>query len=246
LTLSIGFYGIKGGLFTIASGGSYRVWGPEGSFIEDNNHLALATIMAVPLLRYLQLQAANVWARRGYLAALFLCTISALGSHSRGALLAVAAMGFFLWLKTRNKVVVGLIVLAIIPLVLAVAPENWTERMQSIKTYDQDASAMGRINAWWVAWNLAVDRFPIGGGFGMWEADVFAKYAPDPADIHVAHSIYFQVLGEQGFMGLFLFLLIFTIAWFHANRVLRMARGRSDLLWARDLASMAQVSLIGS
>src|SRR5215470_14518218 len=33
ITLSIAFYGVKGGLFTILTGGNFRVWGPEGSYI---------------------------------------------------------------------------------------------------------------------------------------------------------------------------------------------------------------------
>ena len=62
------------------------------------------------------------------------------------------------------------------------------ERMSTISTYDQDASAMGRINAWMMAWNLAVDRFPIGGGFAAWAPDVYQLYAPDPTRVLVAHS----------------------------------------------------------
>ena len=34
---SIGFYGIKGGIFTLATGGSGRVWGPADSLLEGNN-----------------------------------------------------------------------------------------------------------------------------------------------------------------------------------------------------------------
>ena len=63
---------------------------------------------------------------------------------------------------------------------------------------------MGRINAWTMALNLAKDNF-FGGGFSIYESAVFARYAPDP-EARAAHSIYFQVLGEHGFVGLFLFL----------------------------------------
>ncbi len=245
LTLSIGFFGVKGGLFTLASGGSYRVWGPSATFIEDNNHLALATIISVPLFRYLQMYADRLWLKRACAGAVLLSIVSALGSHSRGALLALLAMGFFLWLKSSKKAVIGVLVVAAVPLIFAAMPENWTERMRTITTYDQDASAMGRINAWWMAFNLAVDRFPLGGGFAIYEPDVFAKYAPVPDDIHAAHSIYFQVLGEHGFVGLFLFLSIFVLAWFQGEAIVRRTSGKQGLEWARDLAAMSQVSLIG-
>lgn len=245
LALSVGFYGIKGGVFTILTGGGNRVWGPDFTFIADNNTLALAVIMVVPLFRYLQLEMENKWIKRGCIAAMLLCTASALGSHSRGAFLAIVAMSIFLWLKSPKKLGLGIAMAMAIALFLPFMPEEWYARMSTIQTYDQDASANGRINAWWVAWNVAVDRFPLGAGFKMYQPDVFAIYAPNPLDIHAAHSIYFQVLGEHGFMGLFLFLTIFFLAWRYGVYVIRETRNRPELVWARNLAAMTQVSLVG-
>lgn len=245
LALSVGFFGIKGGLFTIATGGSHRVWGPSGSFIADNNQLALAIIMSIPLFRYLQLHSENKWVKRGCLAAMMLSAASALGSQSRGGFLALAAMGLFLWTKSRQKGLIAILLVLAIPAVLLFMPESWFERMSSIQTYDQDASAMGRINAWWAAWNLAVDRFPIGGGFGMWTASVFQLYAPDPSVVFVAHSIYFHILGDHGFIGLVLFLLVFGFSWMNGNWIVSRTKNKPELLWARDLAAMCQVSLVG-
>ncbi len=53
---SIAYFGIKGGIFTILTGGGSRVWGPPSSAIEDNNSLAVALIVTVPLLYYLSTQ----------------------------------------------------------------------------------------------------------------------------------------------------------------------------------------------
>lgn len=245
LALSVGFFGIKGGIFTIATAGTHRVWGPEGSFIFDNNTLALAIIMSVPLFRYLQLNTENKWIKRACLAAMMLCIISAIGSQSRGAFLGLAAMGIFLTMKSRQKGLIALLTLASLPIAWFLMPESWTARMSTIQTYDQDASAMGRINAWWTAWNLAVNRFPIGGGFAMYEPDVFLRYAPNPENILVAHSIYFQILGEHGFMGLFLFLSVFGLTWINGNWVLRSTKNKPNFVWAHDLAAMCQVSLVG-
>jgi putative inorganic carbon (HCO3(-)) transporter len=245
LALSLGFFGIKGGVFTIMTGGSYRVWGPPGGAIQDNNILALALVMVVPLFRYLQLHAENIWAKRGCVVAMLLCMVSAVGSQSRGAFLALASMGVFLWAKSRKKGLIGLLVLAALPVAWWLMPETWTARMSSIQTYEQDGSAMGRINAWWMTWNLAVDRFPIGGGFAIWEPDVYQRYGPDPTNVYVAHSIYFHILGQHGFIGLALFLLVFGLTWLNASWIMRNAKGRPDLIWTRDLAAMCQVSLIG-
>lgn len=245
LALSIGFYGVKGGLFTIATGGRHRVWGPEGSFIGDNNSLALAIIMAVPLFRYLQLHSNNPWVRRGCVAAMILCTASAVGSYSRGALLGLFAMVAFLWLKSRSKAITAVLIAAALPAIFLLMPDSWIGRMNTIETYDSDLSALGRINAWWMSWNLALDRFPIGGGFEIAHADLFLRYAPNPTPVLAAHSIYFQVLGQHGFMGLMLFLLFFGLAWKSGSWVVENTRSQKDLLWARDLASMLQVSLVG-
>ncbi|WP_431051941.1 putative O-glycosylation ligase, exosortase A system-associated [Roseateles sp. L2-2] len=245
LVISIGYYGIKGGVFTVLSGGSARVWGPEGSFIEDNNSLALATIMTVPLIRYLQLQASKRWQRHLAAGAMLLCMASAVGSQSRGAFLAILTMSFFMWMKSRNKLPLALVVLVALPLIFVFMPESWTDRMETIKTYDQDSSAMGRINAWQMAWRLALDLFPFGGGFTVAGQAVFAKYAPDPTVPLTAHSIYFQALGEHGFMGLFLFVGIFVTTWRLASATIRAAKDHADLQWARDLAAMSQVGLIG-
>lgn len=245
LAISVGFYGIKGGIFTILTGGNNRVWGPDNSFIADNNALALAVIMVVPLFRYLQLEISNKWIKRGCLAAMLLCIVAAIGSHSRGALLAMISMSFFLWLKSPKKLGLGIFMVIAVLVFLPFMPEQWFERMSTIQTYDQDASANGRINAWWMAWNVAVDRFPIGAGFKMYTAQVFALYAPNPLDIHAAHSIYFQVLGEHGFFGLFLFMCIFVLAWRYGVSIIRHTKHRPELAWARNLAAMIQVSLVG-
>jgi len=245
LVISIGYYGFKGGVFTVLSGGSARVWGPEGSFIEDNNSLALATIMTVPLIRYLQLQATKRWQRHLAIAAMLLCMASAVGSQSRGAFLAIVTMSFFMWMKSRNKLPLALVVLVALPLIFVFMPESWTDRMETIKTYDQDSSAMGRINAWHMAWRLALDLFPFGGGFTVAGPAVFAKYAPDPSIPLTAHSIYFQAMGEHGFIGLALFIGIFATTWRLASRTIRLSKDLPALQWARDLSAMCQVGLIG-
>src|SRR5262249_48719947 len=136
--------------------------------------------------------------------------VSVIGSHSRGAVLATAGMCAYLVVKSRQRGATGLAMSVIVVATLLVAPESWVERMETTRSYEQDASAMGRINAWWMAFNVANDRPLIGGGFHLGTPEVFERYAPVPEDIHEAHSIFFQVLGEHGYVGLALFL---TVGW---------------------------------
>lgn len=243
MVLSLGFYGVKGGIFTISTGGNFRVWGP-GGFVQGNNEIALALIMTIPLMRYLQLQLTRPWARHAMTAAILLTAVTVLGTYSRGALLALLSMAFFLWLKGTNKLVYGVAMLAVGSMALPFMPEQWWDRMDTIKSYEQDDSALGRINAWWNAFNLAKDRL-FGGGFMIYTPEVFARYSPDPERVHAAHSIYFQVLGEHGFVGLALFLAIGVCTWFTCQGLIRRARHDPQALWAGQLGAMIQVSMIG-
>lgn len=243
--LSLAFYGVKGGLFTLISGGGARVMGPEGSFLGGNNELALALIMTVPLLVYLFQQEQRKWLRYGLGGVIFLCALAIVGSQSRGALVGAMAMGGFLWLKSRQKFKIGFIVLAAAVIILISMPESWWERMSTIRDYQQDSSALGRINAWWTAWNVATSNF-FGGGFKMFTPDIFRLYAPVPDNPHDAHSIYFQVLGEHGFTGLFLFLALGISTWFRCGKIIRAFKNSDPQhKWMADLAAMLQVSLIG-
>ena len=244
IALSLGFYGVKGGIFTIVHGGVYRVQGPFGTFIGGNNEMALALIMAIPLIWYLHLTAKKAWLRHGYTAALFLSAIAVIGSQSRGALVGGVVMGTFLWLKTRNKMFTGLVMALAVAAILAIMPAAWLERMSTIQNYEQDTSSLGRINAWWTGYNLAKDRVT-GGGFEAFLPDVFQIYAPEPDRVHDVHSIYFEVLGEHGFIGLALFLLLAWLTWRTGARITRETRGDPERKWAGDLARMIQVSMIG-
>ena len=242
--LSLGFYGVKGGIFTIMTGGVHHVRGPPGTFIDGDNHVAVALIMVIPLMRYLQLQEKRAWIRHALTAAMVLTAIAAIGTLSRGAMLGLAGMGGLLWLKSRNKFFTAVLAVVAALIVFNVMPQEWFARMGTIKTYQEDDSAMGRVNTWYMAFNLAKDR-PLGGGFETFQRGAFALYAPKPDDVHDAHSIYFEVLGEHGFVGLGLFLLFGLFSWLTASRLAKNARKDPQQRWAADLASMYQVSVGG-
>jgi len=242
--ISIGFFGVKGGIFTILTGGSYKVWGPENTYIEGNNEIALGIVMVIPLMRFLQMQMKAKWAKTTMTFCMVMMAASALGSHSRGALLAIGAMAFVLWWRGKSKIggAIGIVVVG--AALLSLMPAEWWDRMNTIKTYQQDESAMGRINAWWMAWNLAKANF-FGGGFYIWTGQIFSIYGPDPNDIHAAHSIYFMVLGEQGFVGLFIFLALFMFAWGSSNTLRVQGKRQPETQWLSDLGSMLQVGFVG-
>ncbi len=244
MVVSLGLYGVKGGIFTITTGGGYHVMGPAGTFIGGNNEIGLALIMTIPLMRYLQLQSKYMLVRRAWLVAMVLTFVAVIGTQSRGAFVAVTAMTLFMIMKSRHKFGFAIMVMVLFVATLSFMPESWHERMGTIETFEEDKSAMGRINAWWFAFNLAVDR-PLGGGFECFRRQFFHVYAPNPRDVHDAHSIYFEVLAEHGFFGLGLFLGLGMMSFRFAGAIAREARKDAQFVWMSDLAAMVQVSIVG-
>lgn len=245
IVASLCYFGIKGGLFTLSTGGAYRVWGPPNSLIFGNNELAVALIMAVPLLYYLSLQTDRAWIKGGLYLAMLLTSVAAIGSQSRGAFLAVLAMiGALSW-KSKHKFKIALALSVLIPVFLTFMPESWWSRMNTIRAYEEDSSAMGRILAWKMAWNIAADRIT-GAGFATSTRYIYDLYSPDPtAPLLVAHSSYFQVLGDHGFIGLFLYLMLGISTYRLAGSLKKLTQDREDILWIRDLGRMIQVSFWG-
>ncbi len=246
MTFSVAFYGVKAGIFTLTTGGVNKVWGP-GGFIGGNNEIALAIIVVIPFVYYgYQVAGAERrWVRRGLMLSMALCAAAALGTHSRGALLAIASMSAFLWWRSDRKVMVGSVLAVLGVALIAFMPSNWSDRMHTIETYDKDASAMGRINAWWMAFHLANDHILRGGGFSVYSSAIFGQYAPDPTDVHAAHSIYFQILGEHGWLGMVIWMSIWWFTWRSAAWMRRNARDEDGTQWCGQLASVCQVSMIG-
>jgi len=102
---------------------------------------------------------------------------------------------------------------------------------------------MGRLNAWAYSINAANDNFT-GAGLESWKDETFARYAPNPDNVAAAHSIYFSVLADHGWLGLIMFLILFVGGFVIARRTVRMASPHERYRWAADLARMIQVSLV--
>lgn len=243
-TYSVAFFGIKGGVYTIMQGGRGMVLGPEGSFISGNTEIALALTMTLPLMWWSYLQIERRWLKRAILVAMGLVAIAVIGSYSRGGFLAIAAMALMLWLKSRSKGLLGVALVAAVPALIAFMPQEWFQKMYTIKTYEEDASAMGRIGAWRFVTNLIADRPIWGGGFATFELEAYAIYAPNEAALD-PHSIWFAVLGEHGIVGLGLFILLWILTWRTGLSVIKACRNHAELRWASDLAAMTQVAFVG-
>jgi putative inorganic carbon (hco3(-)) transporter len=244
IALSLGLIGIKGGIWAILSGGSQRVYGPAGTFIGDNNDLALALNMGLPMLFYLSKDESRRWLKLLLKFAFALNIVAIVFTYSRGGFLALALVLFLLMIKAKYKSMAVITLSMGCVLGLWLIPAKWTDRMNTIQTYEEDRSAMGRINAWHMAWNLALDRPFTGGGFEAFTPTTFRMYAPNPKDYHDAHSNYFEMLAEQGFIGLGLYLLLIASCIIKLRIFKSRVLHDADLRWARHYPDMLQVSMM--
>jgi len=244
LVISIGFYSVKGGVFTVLTAGNHIVFGPEGTFMTGNNSLAIAVLMIIPLMSYLIKQNENKYIRILLMGAIGLSAFTVVASYSRGAFLAGGIVLFYFILKSNRRFVILPVVGLLVVAVLSFMPDQYFDRLNTIQTYDEDASALGRINAWYFAYNIAKENILFGGGFGAFVVPLFLIYAPEPDDFHDAHSIYFEVLGEHGFIGLFFFLMLFFLAMKMASSTRKKIKNDTELKWAFELMSMLYISLI--
>lgn len=248
IVTSLAFFGMKGGLFTIAKGAAYKVWGPPGSFIADNNALAMALVMVLPLMRYLQMHTESGLVRIGLYGAMALTVFSIVGSQSRGAFLGAVIMLLFLVVRSRQRVLISLLVAAFLGAGALFVPQHWIDRMKTIETYEQDGSALSRLEVWRFALRVASDHPIVGGGFRVsYDDGIYLRYVPEARKGRGRnyHSVYFEILGELGYVGLAIYLMLFAAAWRSGSRAISLTKNRPDLAWANDLARMTQVSLVG-
>jgi probable O-glycosylation ligase (exosortase A-associated) len=239
-----GFYVLKSLPFVIATGGVFRLYGPDRSMIADNNDFGLALNMTLPLYFYLAQTEHNRWLKRLF-AALFIMTIPAIFfTYSRGALVGLAAVSLVMFLKSRRRAVLVPVMLAGALVAIYFAPEAWRERMDMTRPEAMDASALSRLHAWKYARALAADYPIAGGGFATFTPELYEQYAPELSEAaYGAHSVYFQVLAEHGYVGLTLYLCLVLSCFATTRRLRKAARVRGDHDVAH-YADMLQLSLI--
>lgn len=245
---SFAFWGVKGGVFTLMHGGHYIVKGPTASFYRDRNQFALVMCMTLPLMRYLQLQTDSKWIGRGMWVGMGLMCFSILGTYSRGGQIALAIVLLALILKSRHRFRLLFLSAVFLPVALSFMPPKWVHRMDGLVSgsAEQGGSYQGRVQSWQFATNYAVHHPILGGGFGVWDSGLmWARYGPpDISHGRAIHSVWFEVLAEQGFLGLGIYVCMLAAAWFYLGKVRRLARGDPECLWLYDLAGFVQVSII--
>lgn len=245
----------EGALFLI-TGGGHKV-DPEAG-LGDNNYIALLVAMSLPLLLYIMQQSPARLVRLATTAVFALSILCVVATRSRGGFIALLLLAGWASLFSKRRFRTMLVGAVAVALAAAVVPSTWVERMQTIKHAERDESLQERVIAWKVSTLIAMNHPMLGGGFhAVQQTPVWDRYRPytpkvnilgigDPESkkVYAAHSIYFELLGDTGFLGLGTFLAMVASAFFCAYRIIALTRHRADLRWAADLARMVRLSLV--
>lgn len=243
--MAIGYFAVKGAGFVALSGGGL-VFGPIDSMINDNNNLSVALACLLPLVLYLYRTSTNRLVRWACAVVGVSIIVTVVGTYSRGGLLALAAIGGLMAIRSRAKITTALVGILAVVITLMVVPPEWIERMSTIGASTVDSSVQGRYDAWDTSWNLALAR-TTGGGFRSIELrPIWDIYTSTPGSVaRAAHNMYFQVLGDHGFIGLGLFLGMILSAIRNTQFVIRAAKTSPNRWHHLEAANALQLSLFG-
>lgn len=259
LVLGISAYAAMEAVKFLLSGGGHRIVGTAG-IIADRNDLAVAINMCIPLVVYLAQVAEHKMVKLGLWGMLVLNIISIVGTGSRGGFIGLAILAFAFWLNSRYKILLAIAAFLMLPVLYQATPEDWRDRQSTIATAaDEDSSFIGRIWAWKISTLLALDNPLTGGGFrAVLDSRIWNHYAPltpsfsplesrpipESSGSKAAHNIYFQVLGDHGFVGLAIFLTFLALALLNNIKNAKLGK-KHEVLWYRQLANALTLSLVG-
>lgn len=257
VVLSLGFYSVVEGLKYISSGGGHVLAGMGGHVLGDRNDLSVGIIVMIPLVVYLINVTNHKLLKAGLALVIITAVVCVLGSGSRGGFIGITIVAGYFWFHSKHKLLYLVLVPVIAYFGLEYMPASWHERMSTIENADEDLSFLGRVMAWKQAILMASENFT-GGGFKAGQMNaIWFQYDPqhnlnwlfDTSHVYfdgakAAHSIYFQVLGDHGFLGLFLFLLIIYLAFSQAKQVAKQLKQHSISPAMVKLSSMIRVSLV--
>ncbi|HEU0043391.1 putative O-glycosylation ligase, exosortase A system-associated [Sphingomonas sp.] len=256
MVLSASAIVIVGGIKTLASGGGYgqlNLMVDNNAGLYEGSTISTVAIAIIPIIAWLARYGTifpRDWRSTGFALALgFACLLIPIGTSTRTGLLCIALLAVLALRVVKRKLLyvsaLGILALAAVPFL----PSTFTERMSTIKTYQADESAATRVAVWKWTWEFAKAN-PFGGGFDAYRQNKIAydlkardpvsdgpKLAVDQGRAY--HSAYFEMLGEQGYPGLALWLLMHLAGLWRMEVLRRRHRDGADA-WAGSLAAALQ------
>lgn len=274
MVLSVGVIVIGGGIKTLSSGGGYgelRLLVNDNTGLYESSIISTVAISVIPLALWLA-QYGTIfkpdWKTKVVAAGIcFSCLLMPVGTQARTGLICVGVLAVMMLRSTRRPMLyVGLLcagALVAVPLL----PHSFTQRMSTIENHKADQSASTRVAVW--MWTLEFAKtHPFGGGFDAFRQNTISydTVKTDNAGSNTAsvetehnvekgrayHSAYFEMLGEQGYPGLALWLLLHVMGVFQMEVIRRRYRRNppEGFAWVTPLADALQQAqlcyLVGS
>ena len=257
---------IVGGIKTAAGGGGYGsldLMVANNSGLYEGSTISTVAIAIIPTILWLGKYGTifkRDWKVKLFVAALvFACLLIPIGTSTRTGLLCIGLLALLLLRDAKRKFlylgIIGALGLVAVPFL----PKSFTDRMSTIKSYQQDESAATRVAVWKWTWEY-VQLHPLGGGFEMYRQNqirydiVKADGTKDNAKLDTTlttdrarayHSAYFEMLGEQGWPGIIMWLAISLIGIVRMEVIRwRYRKAPAEEAWVAPLASALQAGQI--
>jgi probable O-glycosylation ligase (exosortase A-associated) len=179
----------------------------------DPNRAAMNIGLIIPLAVAFVARKESSWLwRAACVAAVAMAVVAIVFTYSRGGFLGLA-VAMTVWALREQKKLRSVMLGSVLAMGLAIfAPQSFWERNETVTSFHEDASAMGRVYAWQVASRISLDRPLLGVGAGAFRF-AWPLYAPPEATrAYVAHNIFLDVIGELGWVGLLFFLTFVSSA----------------------------------
>lgn len=249
------------GIKTMLGGGGYGVLAIMGSGntgLSESSTLAVVCVMLIPLVVFIMrhsLLFPKNWLTTGLFVGIIVTALAAVvGTAARTGVIAVVTMCVLSMLKSKKKLwwIAGAAIAGIVIMNIDLSATPWGARMSTIETYNQDSSALGRLTVW--KWTLEfVGSHPLGGGFDAYMHNRIAAVASDGVVQYLPewqsggkafHSIYFEVLGEQGIVGFVIYFSIILLTLLKLRKLKKTWHMRQGMAWLTGLADALMTSTL--
>jgi len=267
LLLSVATIVIGTGMKTILGGGGYqnlKFFVNDNSGIYESSTLATVAIGLIPMLWWFARHGTIFrphWLVTGFALALtFAALLVPIGTEARTGLLCIAALGGLMLRYTKQRFLfiagAGVLGLTALPFL----PQSYYERMSTLAQPSGDESASTRIAVW--EWTIDyVAQKPLGGGFDAFRGNKFnyvmpvkqtdrntttVTYQPVEDKGRAYHSSFFEMLGEQGWPGLIIWITLHLIGLWQMERIQRRWKNAEDEAerWISPLAAALQMGAL--
>ncbi|MBX7481801.1 DUF5935 domain-containing protein [Qipengyuania qiaonensis] len=267
LVLTAGAIIISAGMKTALGGGGYEnlyLFVNDNSNIYESSTLATVSIALIPIILWFTRHGTIFrpdWRVKTFAGLLiFSCLLIPIGTEARTGLLCIGVLGVLMLRDVKNRLMYLLAAGALGLMALPFLPASYYERMATLGAVDSDQSASTRMQVWMWTLDYAAEN-PLGGGFDAYRSNSFTYQMPVTREEGGAlvteiqevtdsgrafHSSFFEMLGEQGWPGLILWLSLHALGLVQMEAIRRRWRDRENLAeqWQAPLASALQFSNI--